>query len=128
MSIDDQDPLPESSWFWRRIATYVTTAAVMLILGFIVGKVDEAETLEDIAKALLIYLALLHTFYFIAPSAEHMLKVVQLVRAWRSGVQQKEQKRVVTEPERQTEVATTEVSKPKVVMDPKMPPMFREGI
>jgi hypothetical protein len=89
---DQQDPLPEGSFFYRRIFTYVVTLLLLAILGWIVWGLTDAlaeivkgdadatatvEVLRDIAFYSICFAAWLATTYVIAPSGEQVVKMVQ---------------------------------------------------
>lgn len=98
---DLQDPLPENNWKWRRIFSFAAVAisfilfaalayAVHRIVNVVIAKVDEIDgsalagiaimalrVIGDMAY-LMFWLTLAGmTYYLIAPSAEHLVKVVQ---------------------------------------------------
>lgn len=74
--LDEQDPLPENKWFWRRLFAYVVTAVALGLVGWIVSKLASPEPLAHIAYWLIGLCALLATYYLIAPSAEHVVRMV----------------------------------------------------
>lgn len=108
---DIQDPLPESSWLWRRVFTFVAVVIVFaLLIGLsvaanrivasVVERIDtmSPQAVADITiRALdvigemfrLMFWALLVivTYYMVAPSAEQITKMLQTARLLRAGVQ-----------------------------------------
>lgn len=78
--IDQQDPLPEPSWLWRRWYTFLVTFAILGLIALAVILMP-AEQLRWVCLALIALVVLLATYYLIAPSAEHIVSTVQ---AWRS--------------------------------------------
>lgn len=78
--IDLQDPLPEPKWTWRRVLIFGVTTASLSLIAVCVDRVPP-ERLPGVIYALLGMIALLATYYLIAPSAEHIVSTVQ---AWRS--------------------------------------------
>ena len=96
---DPQDPLPESGFFWRRIATYIVSLTVLWMLRYIVVALRALESpdgLVTVAQWLIGLLALLLTYYLIAPSAEHIVRLFQTVNAWKSGISTSVMSRVKT--------------------------------
>jgi hypothetical protein len=87
---DPQDPLPESGFLYRRITVWVVSLIILALLWFIVvtlGKRDDAtDGLVTIAKWLIGLFAMVQTYYLIAPSAEHIVRIMQTVNAWKSGI------------------------------------------
>ena len=87
--IDDQDPLPEQNWFWRR--SYVF-ALSLISLGFVWYGIEalwdlrEARAIYDITKYMIGILAMLILFYMVAPSAEQIVKLIQAAKVLRAGV------------------------------------------
>lgn len=69
----------ESQWKFRRIFTYGVTAIALILLAVIVARA-EAGDLKTVAWALILLIALLATYYLIAPTAEH---IVAAIAAWK---------------------------------------------
>lgn len=113
--VDLQDPLPESSWFWRRVFVFTTTAAVLWMLW---GAIDRLGTvavsaphlgvpaLLSLCKWILGFSGMMATYYMVAPSAEQIVKMLKTAALLRSGVQVAG-KRVEDTPEGRTETAKT---------------------
>lgn len=89
-----QDPLPESTWFWRRVFIFGTTT--VLIIGVWVM----VQTMVNIADGnpelvvgsfvkiigwLLLYGWFNSTYYLVAPSAEHVTRMWGMVTSLKSG-------------------------------------------
>jgi inner membrane protein involved in colicin E2 resistance len=75
---DPQDPLPESTWTFRRWFTYGVTVASLAGVGWIIHKLADGQHLAGVAYGLIGLSALLATYYLIAPSAEHVVKIIRL--------------------------------------------------
>lgn len=75
---DPQDPLPEASWTFRRWFTYAVTLIALILIGWIVAKLTEGVHLAGVAYGLIGLVALFATYYLIAPSAEHVVKLLRL--------------------------------------------------
>lgn len=89
LTADPQDPLPESGFFYRRITTWVVGITVLALLWFIVvalRALEQGDGLVTVAKWLIGLLALVLTYYLIAPSAEHIVRLGQTVGAWKAGI------------------------------------------
>jgi hypothetical protein len=95
VTVDPQDPLPESNWFWRRVFIFLLTATILFGVWYYVDTLATAALLlnETAIKGLISLLkfalwliAGLITLYLIAPSAEQAGKWIATLAAWRSGV------------------------------------------
>jgi hypothetical protein len=87
--MDAQDPLPESGFLYRRITVWVVGLIILGLLWFNVHALRELEHgdgLVEISKWLIVLLALVLTYYLIAPSAEHIVRIFQTVSAWKAGI------------------------------------------
>ena len=69
----------ESKWTFRRLYTYAVTLVAAVLLGICVWRMAEAD-LRGVALSLVGLIALLATYYLIAPTAEH---IVAALRAWK---------------------------------------------
>lgn len=85
MSTDPQDPLPEQSFLYRRIFSYGTAVSLIGLIAFVVWRIDGDEQLREIALYLCVLLFMVVTYYMVAPSAEHIVKMIQLGKLWRSS-------------------------------------------
>ena len=87
--LDAQDPLPESGFLYRRITVWVVCIAILGLLWFNVHALralEHGDGLVEISKWLIVLIGLILTYYLIAPSAEHIVRMVQTVGAWKSGI------------------------------------------
>lgn len=78
--VDPQDPLPEPKWTWRRTLIFGLTISGLVLIAWQFPRVPDPQV-RGVIYALLGLIALLATYYLIAPSAEHIVSTVQ---AWRS--------------------------------------------
>lgn len=94
--VDLQDPLPESNWFWRRVFVFAATAAVMWMVWGAITRLGASAMLRPelgvpalltLCKWLLGMIALMATYYMVAPSAEQIVKMLKTAALLRSGVQ-----------------------------------------
>lgn len=85
MTTDPQDPLPEQSFFYRRVFSYVIAVSLLGLIAFVVWRIDGADQLREIALYLCLLLFVVVTYYMVAPSAEHVVKMIQLGKLWRSS-------------------------------------------
>lgn len=69
----------ESQWTWRRVFTYAVTVAALALLAVVVWRMEPGQ-LRAVALGLIGLVALLATYYLIAPTAEH---IVAALRAWK---------------------------------------------
>lgn len=95
-STDLQDPLPESSWFWRRVFTFCVTAAILWMLWGGIDRLGAAAMLVPhigvaalltLCKWIIVFNGVMATYYMVAPSAEQIIKMVKTAGLLRSGVQ-----------------------------------------
>lgn len=95
VTVDPQDPLPESNWFWRRI--FIFGLSIILLFGVwwyadtlataaLLLNETAIKGLISLLKFTLWIIAGLITLYLIAPSAEQAGKWIATLSAWRSGV------------------------------------------
>lgn len=95
-STDLQDPLPEASWLWRRVFVFVVTGVVLWFLWGAMDKLGNVAILDprrgvpallDLCKWIIGMTAMMSTYYLIAPSAEQLVKTIQVAGLLRDGVQ-----------------------------------------
>lgn len=86
-SVDIQDPLPESNFFWRRIYSWMVSVSVLALIGFVVWQIEGADELRQVALYLCILLWFVVTYYMIAPSAEQIVKILKTTELFKHGVQ-----------------------------------------
>lgn len=87
--IDAQDPLPESGFLYRRITVWVVCITILALLWFNVHalrQLQHGDGLVEISKWLIVLIGLILTYYLIAPSAEHIVRIFQTVSAWKAGI------------------------------------------
>jgi hypothetical protein len=94
-TVDSQDPLPESNWFWRRVFTF----AIITII--VIGEWIMVQTMVNLASnqpalivaafvkiigwnSLISWFAM--TYYIIAPSGEQVVKMANLASMLKGGV------------------------------------------
>lgn len=80
---DNQNPLPEASWTYRRIFTFVVMLLSLGGVGWIINKLSDGEHLAGVAYGLLGLCSLLATYYLIAPAAEHIARLAGLASIFR---------------------------------------------
>lgn len=95
VTVDPQDPLPESNWKWRRLFIFALCAVLLGgVYWYVDTLADAALLLNETAikglitllKMALYLVGLLVILYLIAPSAEQAGKWIATLSAWRSGV------------------------------------------
>lgn len=93
---DLQDPLPESSWFWRRVFVFSVTAAVLWMLWGAITQLANVALVEprlgvpallSLCKWIIAFTGMMVTYYMVAPSAEQLTKMVKTASLLKSGVQ-----------------------------------------
>lgn len=72
---DPQDPLPEGQWLFRRLFTWALTVALLALLAVIVLRIPP-EQLQLIAIWIIGLLALVVTYYLLAPSAPQLAGIL----------------------------------------------------
>lgn len=85
MTTDPQDPLPEQSFLYRRIFSYGVAISLIGLIAFVVWRIEGDDQLREIALYLCTLLFIVVTYYMVAPSAEHVVKMIQLGKLWRSS-------------------------------------------
>lgn len=88
-SIDVQDPLPEQDWTWRRAYTYALTITACVGVGFAMDAIratGDIDALYGVAWWMLAIIAMLATYYMVAPSAEQIVKLIQAAKLLQAGV------------------------------------------
>lgn len=80
-----QDPLPEGKFFYRRIFSYVLSGLFILLLAYVILRIDNNDDLRRVALYLCVLLFVVITYYMVAPSAEHVVKMVQAARIFRDA-------------------------------------------
>lgn len=78
--------IPEQSWLWRRVLTFTTSAFLGLITAYSAWALAQANataSLLTLAICVIIWNAALQIVYLVAPTAEYMSKISELVRAAR---------------------------------------------
>lgn len=88
-AVDVQDPLPEQDWTWRRTYTYALTLIACVGVGFALDAIratGDIEALYGVAWWMLAIIAMLATYYMVAPSAEQIVRLIQAAKLMRAGV------------------------------------------
>lgn len=109
-SIDMQDPLPEQDWTWRRAYTYALTMISCVGVGYLLHAIrdaGDARSLYDLAWWMLAIIAMLATYYMVAPSAEQIVKLIQAAKLLQAGVPMSRSAIVETPQGGRAEVITT---------------------
>ena len=79
-TVDAQDPLPESNFFYRRWFSYLLAIVNVAAMGYIVYKMQQPDSLQVAFYCV----AALHwftiTYYMIAPSAEQLARIIEAAR------------------------------------------------
>ena len=79
MKHDPQNPLPESQWLYRRIFTWSFTAIQLGLLAWTIWRMPAAD-LQLVALWQLGLLALVVTYYLLAPSAPELARIFAEIR------------------------------------------------
>lgn len=97
--VDPQDPLPEGSFTYRRLLTFLISISVIILLWRVTGKLGEIASSPDdklAAQAIaglirmtgwaLLCWGLTILLYLVAPTAEQLGKLLATLSALKSGV------------------------------------------
>lgn len=79
MRQNPQDPLPEGQWLFRRIFTWSLTVVLLGLLGWIIWRMP-ADGLQLVALWLIGLIALVVTYYLLAPSAAELARIFAEIR------------------------------------------------
>lgn len=94
-SVDVQDPLPESNFLYRRVFSWAFTLIILGLLGYVIHTLSVAAAgdapggvlaLAKIALNLIYLVALIVTYYMLAPSAEQMVRMIKMASMFTKGV------------------------------------------
>lgn len=140
VQIDNQDPLPESNWLWRRVLVFVGMGLVSLAIGVVLlllwvlsqqalvikserSLLDIIDALVKISFWLLTVLVIDRILYLVAPSAEQATKMIQTASLFKHGVTLKQERDVTATENRSTASTTTTVGKvgPEIPAIPDVP-------
>jgi hypothetical protein len=92
--VKNHDPLPESSWFWRRVLVFglctIGVIGIWIMVQTMVNLASNQPTLivgafVKIIGWLLVLVWFAMTYYLIAPSAEQVVKMVNLAGMLKGG-------------------------------------------
>lgn len=86
--VDVQDPLPEANWFWRRTYTFILSLVTLAFIWYgceALYRLNRPDELYSITRYMIAILAMLITYYMVAPSAEQIVKLIQAARLLREG-------------------------------------------
>ncbi|HLP67183.1 MAG TPA: hypothetical protein VK181_06660 [Rhizobium sp.] len=89
VTVDPQNPLPEPSFFWRRVLTIIITVATLLMTWHNLEALHDLKDSRDLltlSKWLLALDAMALTYYFIAPSAAELTAMIQSAKIIRGGM------------------------------------------
>lgn len=87
--LDVQDPLPETSWLWRRIYSFLFSLISVAFIWYGIEALNamrEPDAVYRLTRYMIGVHVLLVTYYMVAPSAEQITKMIQSVKLLRSGV------------------------------------------
>lgn len=79
---------PEPKWLWRRVYTFVLTAVLLAMVGWAVialAKAGAVTALMAVCIALCILVLVLVLVYLVAPSAEYVHRIAEVVAAAKDG-------------------------------------------
>lgn len=127
VQLDQQDPLPESNWTWRRGFTYVSSiveaaacGVLLWMLYHIAGMLHDMRSLDGllriagylarIAFYLILLIATDKILYMIAPSAEQATKMIQTASMFKHGVEFRAKQSATSSADGSTGASTTEIT------------------
>lgn len=89
VTLDPQNPLPEASFFWRRIMTMLVAAALLSLDWYLAVKLHDLRNSDDLltfAKWNIVLNGLILTYYFIAPSASELTNMIQTASIFKHSI------------------------------------------
>lgn len=87
--VDVQDPLPETNWLWRRSYTFALSLISLAFVWFgaeAMYSLNRPLELFKITEYMIWILGFLILCYMVAPSAEQIVKLVQVAGIIKAGV------------------------------------------
>lgn len=119
ITVDPQDPLPESDWGPRRWFVFMTQ--ILLFIGLFIALQVGAP--QWVTISIIIAIVTVAVLYLIAPSAEQFGKMMQMASAMRAGVSFKQTSTVDAEAGTATTSTTTTGAPPAAELpaDPALP-------
>ena len=76
---DPPTGLAEGRWLWRRLYVYATSGGAWLLLDRLIALVPP-DAAPDLARALMALLALTLVLYLVAPTAQHLITSLSLLK------------------------------------------------
>jgi hypothetical protein len=80
VTLDPQNPLPEASFLWRRILTFLVSIVLLALDFYLAVKIHDLRNSDDLltfAKWNIVLNGLILTYYFVAPSASELTNMIQ---------------------------------------------------
>lgn len=74
-------PLAEVQWTWRRIYTYLVTAAACGLLAWIIHRLTDPQALKAIGLALIAFMSLAQLFYLGGATITDLARLAAAVKA-----------------------------------------------
>lgn len=90
ITIDPQNPLPEKSFFWRRIFTIAITLNTIVFSWVVSGwfyAAGDLDKLYGVTKILLYGDGAVLLMYFVAPSASEITNMIATASIWKKSIQ-----------------------------------------
>jgi hypothetical protein len=87
--VGGQGPLPETSWFWRRVFSYGFAVASLALVGWAMitlRDLNQPDLLYSLARYLLGVHVLVVTYYMVAPSAEQVVRTIKTASILKHGI------------------------------------------
>jgi hypothetical protein len=88
LKVDPQNPLPEPSFFWRRVIALAVTGTTLLLTWHnleALHDLRDSAGLLNLSKWVLSFAALVLTYYFVAPSAAELTALIQSAKIIRGS-------------------------------------------
>lgn len=119
VEIDPQNPLPEPSFFYRRVLAYIVVIAALILTWHAAEALHdlrEADHLLAISKWTIGFGALIATYYYVAPSAAELVNIIQSARIIKGGVAL-----AAKQAENRAEIGQGEAKRPSALPDSQIP-------
>lgn len=90
VTLDPQDPLPESNFSYRRWTTWAVLTVCLALVAvslFWLHDLEDQEGIYQLAKYSLLLAWFVATYYYVAPSAEQLVRIIHTARIATSGLE-----------------------------------------
>jgi hypothetical protein len=89
ITLDPQNPLPEGSFVWRRVLTFLVAVVLLGLDWYLAAKLHNLGRSDDLltfAKWNIALNGLVLTYYFVAPSASELTNMIQTASIFKHSI------------------------------------------